>query len=84
MRSFINQVPQFTFEDEDYCDGAFSSGASNAGATLFCQTHLGFEFEFGLAGSSFLTCSSSLFNILVVEDGDILSASLLLVQNFHL
>jgi hypothetical protein len=37
-----------------------------------------------LTGLSFLTCSSSLFNILVVEYDDILSASLLLVQNFHL
>jgi hypothetical protein len=31
-----------------------------------------------------LTCSSSLFNFFVVEDGDILNASWLLVQNFHL
>ena len=76
---FIDRVPRFALEGEDPCGGASSSGASNGGATLFCQTRLGFEFDFGLTGSSFLTCSSSLFNILVVEDSDILSTSLLLV-----
>jgi hypothetical protein len=63
------------FKDEDFCGGTSNGGASNGDATLFCQTRLGFEFNFGLTGSSFLTCSSSLFNFFVVEDGDILSAS---------
>ena len=31
-----------------------SNGASNCSATLFCQTRLGFEFDLGLIGSSFL------------------------------
>ena len=75
----MDRVYRFALEGEDSCGGASNSGASNGGATFFYQTRLGFEFNFGLICSSFLTCSSSLFNILVVEDGDILSASLLLV-----
>ena len=31
------------YEDEDSC-----GGASNGDATSFCQTYLGFEFDFGL------------------------------------
>jgi len=33
-------------EDEDSCDDA-----SNGDVTFFCQTRLGFEFDFGLTGS---------------------------------
>jgi len=50
----IDQVSQFTLEDGDSCGGASSSGASNGGATFFCQTRLDFEFDFGLTGLSFL------------------------------
>jgi hypothetical protein len=61
---FINRVLRFALEDEDSCDGAYSSGAFNGGATLFCQTCIGFDFNFGLTSSPFLTCSSSLFSVL--------------------
>jgi len=44
-------------KDDDSCGGASDDG----GATIFHQTRLGFEFDFGLTGPSFLTYSSSLF-----------------------
>ena len=44
---------RFALEDEDSC-GASISGASNGGATFFCQTRLNFEFDLGLTGASFL------------------------------
>jgi hypothetical protein len=56
-------LPRFTFEGEDSYDGTSISGASNGGATFFYQTRLGFDFDFGLTGSFFLTCSSSLFSV---------------------
>jgi hypothetical protein len=40
----------FALKDENSCGGASFSGASNGGATFFCQTRLGFEFDFGLIG----------------------------------
>jgi hypothetical protein len=55
--------PSFCFKGEDSCGGTSISGASNGDATSFCQTRLGFEFDFGLTGSFFLTCSSSLFSV---------------------
>ena len=64
MWKFIDRVPRFALEDEDSCGGASISDASNGGATFFCQTHFGFEFDFGLTGSSFFTYSSSLFSVL--------------------
>jgi hypothetical protein len=45
---------RFALRDEDSCGGASISGASNGGATFFYQTRLGFEFDLGLTGSSFL------------------------------
>ena len=55
LGKFIDQVPRFALEDEDSCGGASSSGTSDGGATaFFCQTRLGFEFDFGLIGLSFL------------------------------
>jgi hypothetical protein len=36
---------------------------------FFCQTRLGFEFDFGLIGPSFLTCSSSGSVLSLVEFG---------------
>jgi hypothetical protein len=51
---FIDQVPRFALKDEDSCDGASKSGTSNGGATFFCQTRIGFEFDFDVTGSSFL------------------------------
>jgi hypothetical protein len=51
---FIDQVRWFTLEGEDCCGGTSSSGASNDANTFFCQTHLGFEFDFDLTGSTFL------------------------------
>jgi len=60
---FIDRVPPLALEDEDSYSVASSSGVFNGGATFFCQTHLGFEFDFGLTGSSFLTYSSSLFGV---------------------
>ena len=46
--------PSVALEDEDSWGGASSSGASTGGATFFCQTRIGFEFDFDLTGSSFL------------------------------
>ena len=63
LAKFIYRVPRFALEDEGSCGGASSSGASNGGATFFCQPRLGFEFDFGLTGSSLLACSSPLFSV---------------------
>ena len=52
--SCVPYLPQFTLDNEDSCGGASDSGTSTVGATLFCQTCLGFEFDLGLTGSSFL------------------------------
>ena len=56
-------LPRFTLEDVDSCSGASISGASNGGATFLCQIRLDFEFDLGLTGSFFLTCSSSLCSV---------------------
>jgi hypothetical protein len=56
-------LPCFAFEAEDSCGGASISGASNGSATFFYETCFGFEFDFGLTGSFFLPCSSSLFSV---------------------
>ena len=50
-----DQAPWFILEDEDSHGGDSNSGASNGSATFFCQAHLGFEFDFDLTGSAFLT-----------------------------
>jgi hypothetical protein len=63
----------FALKDEDSCGGA----------TFFCQTHLGFEFDFGLIGPSFLTCSSSGSELSLVEFGGSAPPHLLEVCSTH-
>jgi hypothetical protein len=73
----------FALEDEDSCGGASISGTFNGGATFFYQTRLDFEFNFGLIGSSFLTCSSSGSELLLVEFGRSTPPHLLEVCSAH-